>query len=142
MDELQLGDALVREGYRLSCQCRVLEPIPEFPFVECFVYRMVCVEGVAGPDLFVKRMLLPLGAGLTRVQVDDGEVAAEIKSISYERGKIVVTMSPIYWQWPTEPTVYATDLLLYAEGVRGRFTRGWEPAPITGALPLSPAPTA
>ncbi|MCI0547700.1 MAG: ASKHA domain-containing protein [Candidatus Rokubacteria bacterium] len=23
MDELQLGDALVREGYRLSCQCRV-----------------------------------------------------------------------------------------------------------------------
>jgi uncharacterized 2Fe-2S/4Fe-4S cluster protein (DUF4445 family) len=27
MDELQLGDALVREGYRLSCQCRVLEPI-------------------------------------------------------------------------------------------------------------------
>jgi uncharacterized 2Fe-2S/4Fe-4S cluster protein (DUF4445 family) len=27
MDELQLGDALVREGYRLSCQCRVREPI-------------------------------------------------------------------------------------------------------------------
>jgi len=27
MDELQLGDALVREGYRLSCQCRVIEPI-------------------------------------------------------------------------------------------------------------------
>ena len=27
MDELQLGDALVREGYRLSCQSRVTEPI-------------------------------------------------------------------------------------------------------------------
>ncbi|OGL14843.1 MAG: hypothetical protein A3K12_04440 [Candidatus Rokubacteria bacterium RIFCSPLOWO2_12_FULL_71_19] len=27
MDELQLGDALVREGYRLSCQCRVMEPV-------------------------------------------------------------------------------------------------------------------
>ena len=27
MDELQLGDALVREGYRLSCQCRVTEAI-------------------------------------------------------------------------------------------------------------------
>jgi uncharacterized 2Fe-2S/4Fe-4S cluster protein (DUF4445 family) len=27
MDELQLGDALVREGYRLSCQCRVTEPV-------------------------------------------------------------------------------------------------------------------
>jgi len=27
MDELQLGDALVREGYRLSCQCHVSEPI-------------------------------------------------------------------------------------------------------------------
>jgi uncharacterized 2Fe-2S/4Fe-4S cluster protein (DUF4445 family) len=27
MDELQLGDALVREGYRLSCQCRVAEPV-------------------------------------------------------------------------------------------------------------------
>ena len=27
MDELQLGDALVREGYRLSCQCRVTDPI-------------------------------------------------------------------------------------------------------------------
>jgi uncharacterized 2Fe-2S/4Fe-4S cluster protein (DUF4445 family) len=27
MDEIQLGDALVREGYRLSCQCRVVEPL-------------------------------------------------------------------------------------------------------------------
>ena len=27
MDELQLGDGLVREGYRLSCQCHVTEPI-------------------------------------------------------------------------------------------------------------------
>ncbi|HET7877049.1 MAG TPA: ASKHA domain-containing protein, partial [Methylomirabilota bacterium] len=27
MDELQLGDALVREGYRLSCQCHVTESI-------------------------------------------------------------------------------------------------------------------
>lgn len=27
MDELQLGDDLVREGYRLSCQCHVTEPI-------------------------------------------------------------------------------------------------------------------
>ncbi len=27
MDEVQLGDALVREGYRLSCQCRVSDPI-------------------------------------------------------------------------------------------------------------------
>ncbi|HEV2054173.1 MAG TPA: ASKHA domain-containing protein [Methylomirabilota bacterium] len=27
MDEVQLGDAPVREGYRLSCQCRVSDPI-------------------------------------------------------------------------------------------------------------------
>jgi uncharacterized 2Fe-2S/4Fe-4S cluster protein (DUF4445 family) len=27
MDELQLGDSLVREGYRLSCQWRITEPI-------------------------------------------------------------------------------------------------------------------
>ena len=27
MDEVQLGDTLVREGYRLSCQCRVTDPI-------------------------------------------------------------------------------------------------------------------
>ena len=27
MDELQLGDALVREGYRLSCQTRVTDPV-------------------------------------------------------------------------------------------------------------------
>src|SRR5262245_23329593 len=27
MDEIQLGDGLVREGYRLSCQCRVNEPV-------------------------------------------------------------------------------------------------------------------
>ncbi|HMB88049.1 MAG TPA: 2Fe-2S iron-sulfur cluster-binding protein, partial [Methylomirabilota bacterium] len=27
MDELQLGDALVREGYRLSCQWPVTEPV-------------------------------------------------------------------------------------------------------------------
>ncbi len=27
MDELQLGSDLVREGYRLSCQCKVTEPI-------------------------------------------------------------------------------------------------------------------
>lgn len=27
MDQLQLGDDLVREGYRLSCQCRLTDPI-------------------------------------------------------------------------------------------------------------------
>ncbi len=27
MDEVQLGDALVREGYRLSCQCRIADAI-------------------------------------------------------------------------------------------------------------------
>jgi uncharacterized 2Fe-2S/4Fe-4S cluster protein (DUF4445 family) len=27
MDELQLGDSLVREGYRLACQCHIGEPI-------------------------------------------------------------------------------------------------------------------
>src|SRR5213595_15686 len=27
MDEIELGDDLVREGYRLSCQCTVTEPI-------------------------------------------------------------------------------------------------------------------
>src|SRR5262247_2952261 len=27
MDELQLGDALVREGYRLACQCPVMEAV-------------------------------------------------------------------------------------------------------------------
>src|SRR6266704_3693465 len=27
MDELQLGDGLVREGYRLSCQCHVTDSI-------------------------------------------------------------------------------------------------------------------
>jgi len=27
MDQLQLGDDLVREGYRLSCQCRLTEPV-------------------------------------------------------------------------------------------------------------------
>src|SRR5467141_4716548 len=27
MDEVQLGDALVREGYRLSCQCRVSDAV-------------------------------------------------------------------------------------------------------------------
>jgi uncharacterized 2Fe-2S/4Fe-4S cluster protein (DUF4445 family) len=27
MDEVQLGDALVREGYRLACQCALTEPI-------------------------------------------------------------------------------------------------------------------
>jgi ferredoxin len=27
MDELQLGAALVRDGYRLSCQCRLVEPV-------------------------------------------------------------------------------------------------------------------
>ena len=29
MDEVQLGDDLVREGYRLSCQCAVTEPVSE-----------------------------------------------------------------------------------------------------------------
>ena len=27
MDEVQLGDDMVREGYRLSCQCRVTDPV-------------------------------------------------------------------------------------------------------------------
>src|SRR5207247_9807910 len=31
MDEVQLGDELVRDGYRLACQCHVTEPITVEP---------------------------------------------------------------------------------------------------------------
>src|SRR5207237_9691405 len=51
MDELQLGDDLVRDGYRLSCQCGVTEPITVElapPLDERAVQILGASAGVAG----------------------------------------------------------------------------------------------
>jgi uncharacterized 2Fe-2S/4Fe-4S cluster protein (DUF4445 family) len=60
MDELQLGDALVREGYRLSCQCRVLEPIT------------VAVAPPLDERSFQILGAQPAAAALERVTIDAG----------------------------------------------------------------------
>jgi uncharacterized 2Fe-2S/4Fe-4S cluster protein (DUF4445 family) len=51
MDEVQLGDDLVREGYRLSCQCTVTEPVTVQlapPHDESAFQILGAAEGVAG----------------------------------------------------------------------------------------------
>ena len=60
MDELQLGDALVREGYRLSCQCRVLEAIT------------VALAPPLDERSFQILGAQPAGAALERVTIDAG----------------------------------------------------------------------
>ena len=66
MDQLQLGDDLVREGYRLSCQCAVTEPI---------------TVQVAPPlDETTDFQILGAGAGVgRRVAIDSGVVKQVVK---------------------------------------------------------------
>jgi uncharacterized 2Fe-2S/4Fe-4S cluster protein (DUF4445 family) len=65
MDELQLGDDLVREGYRLSCQCAVVEPL---------------VVQVAPPLDEQAFQILGAGAGVAgRVAIDAGVVKQVVK---------------------------------------------------------------
>ncbi|MGH7353702.1 MAG: ASKHA domain-containing protein [Candidatus Rokuibacteriota bacterium] len=68
MDEVQLGDDLVREGYRLSCQCAVSEPITVrvAPPLEERAFQILgagpAVSGLtidAGIDKRVVRVALP-----------------------------------------------------------------------------------
>jgi uncharacterized 2Fe-2S/4Fe-4S cluster protein (DUF4445 family) len=60
MDELQLGDDLVRESYRLSCQCRVTEAVTVqvAPAVDERSFQILGTERAAG--------------ALARVQIDSG----------------------------------------------------------------------
>ena len=53
MDELQLGDTLVREGYRLACQCRVSDPITVqvSPPVDDQTFQILGAERGAGVPL-------------------------------------------------------------------------------------------
>src|SRR5882762_5539487 len=65
MDELQLGGDLVRDGYRLSCQCRVTEPIT--------------VELAPPLDERAFQILGP-GAGVAgRIPIDSGVVKHVVK---------------------------------------------------------------
>jgi len=63
MDELQLGDALVREGYRLSCQCRVTDPITVHvsPPVDDQSFQILGAERLPLP--------VPIDAGVTKTLV-------------------------------------------------------------------------
>src|SRR5690242_13620893 len=63
MDELQLGDALVREGYRLSCQCRVTDPITVHvsPPVDDQSFQILGAERPPGAPLPVR-----IDAGITK----------------------------------------------------------------------------
>ena len=60
MDELQLGAALVRDGYRLSCQCRVTEPVAVAlaPPLDERSFQILPAQGTA--------------AALDRVRIDAG----------------------------------------------------------------------
>src|ERR1700716_3653774 len=71
MDEVQLGDDLVREGYRLSCQCTVTEPITVqvAPPLEEHAFQILG----AGP-----------GVGGLGVRIDAG-VAKELVKVSLPR---------------------------------------------------------
>src|SRR5436305_13832317 len=71
MDEIQLGDDLVREGYRLSCQCAVTEPITVqvAPPLEEHAFQILG----AGP-----------GVGGLGVRIDAG-IAKELVKVSLPR---------------------------------------------------------
>jgi uncharacterized 2Fe-2S/4Fe-4S cluster protein (DUF4445 family) len=71
MDEIQLGDDLVREGYRLSCQCAVTEPITVqvAPPLEEQAFQILG----AGP-----------GVGGLGVRIDSG-IAKELVKVSLPR---------------------------------------------------------
>ncbi len=70
MDELQLGDDLVREGYRLSCQCPVTEPI---------------TIQVAPPLDESAFQILGAGAGVAgRVTIDSG-IAKQVVKVTLPR---------------------------------------------------------
>jgi len=71
MDEIQLGDDLVREGYRLSCQCTVTEPITVqvAPPLEEHAFQILG----AGP-----------GVGGLGVRIDAG-IAKELVKVSLPR---------------------------------------------------------
>src|SRR5512132_3105883 len=68
MDELQLGDALVREGYRLSCQCRVAEPVTVqvSPPLDERSFQML---GAAAPDEALRGVPIDAGVRKSRVLV-------------------------------------------------------------------------
>jgi uncharacterized 2Fe-2S/4Fe-4S cluster protein (DUF4445 family) len=69
MDEIQLGDDLVREGYRLSCQCAVTEPI---------------TVQVAPPIDEQAFQILGAGVGALGVRIDAG-IAKELVKVSLPR---------------------------------------------------------
>ena len=71
MDEIQLGDDLVREGYRLSCQCTVTEPttVQVAPPLEERAFQILG----AGP-----------GVGGLGVRIDAG-IAKELVKVSLPR---------------------------------------------------------
>ena len=63
MDEVQLGSALVREGYRLSCQCRVTEPVTVqvAPAIDDRTFQILGTDRPAGQPLPV-----PIEAGIAK----------------------------------------------------------------------------
>src|ERR671936_2027594 len=64
MDEVQLGDDLVREGYRLSCQCAVLEPltVQVAPPLEEQAFQILG----AGPGVRTSAPALAIDAGIAK----------------------------------------------------------------------------
>src|SRR5437870_10036976 len=72
MDEIQLGDDLVREGYRLSCQCTVTEPntVQVAPPLEEHAFQILG----AGPGV----------VGMGRVTLDSG-IRKQVVKVSLPR---------------------------------------------------------
>jgi uncharacterized 2Fe-2S/4Fe-4S cluster protein (DUF4445 family) len=87
MDELQLGDGLVREGYRLACQCRVTDPVTVQAAPAGDDDRTVQILGAERPAGALDRVAIDAGVAkrLLRVslpateheQVSDAEALAE-----------------------------------------------------------------
>src|SRR5712692_2244944 len=103
MDELQLGDDLVREGYRLSCQCAVTEPITVQVAPPTAAMARVAIH--AGIDKQVVTVALPkdehrqtsdLEQLLAAIGADPEDVAPELlkglpQALRQDQGQVTVT---------------------------------------------------
>src|SRR5437867_584329 len=96
MDAVQLGDDLVREGYRLSCQCTVTEPITVQvapPIDEQAFQILGAGAGVGGPGV-------RLDAGLAKEPVkgspphQEHHQTPELEPLAAAGGRAPAALSP------------------------------------------------
>jgi uncharacterized 2Fe-2S/4Fe-4S cluster protein (DUF4445 family) len=97
MDELQLGDALVREGYRLSCQCRVAEAITVqvSPPLDERSFQML---GAGAPDEALRGLAIDAGVRKSRITVappaDEHQQVSDLEALVAASGHGVEDVGP------------------------------------------------